>query len=241
MTAAGEPWGYTRHMEPVAPYEPAVEAPEYWECPGCGFLSLDPTFADATSACPSCAGVAGERRRFPPEGQRRLDTRIRAYYREREWEIAVILAAALLEALLEDILDRIMATHGADVAIRGTLLDTVRAIGQRISRLFPDLTGAEFEDAAAKLGFRDFPKRWRQLRATRNAFIHDTPYREEAAALDEEAAASAMRLLDEAYRLFVLLNNDYVADSRAHASDIPRISLHGEAVGEAPVREAGEQ
>jgi hypothetical protein len=228
-------------MEPVAPYEPAVEAPVYWECPACGFLSLDPTFADATSTCPSCSEVGGERRRFPPEGQVRLDARIRTYYREREWEIAVILAAALLEALLEDILDRIMATHGADVPMRGTLLDTVRAIGQRISRLFPDLTGAEFEDAAAKLGFRDFPKRWRQVRETRNAFIHDTPYREEAAALDEQAAASAMRLLDEAYRLFVSINNEYVANGGAHASDIPRISLHGEAVREAPAREASEQ
>jgi len=210
-------------------FTPAAEAPLYWECTACGHLSLDPAFADAASSCPACSSTGGERRRFPPEGQRRLDTRIRGYYGDREWEIAVILAAALLEALLEDILDRIMATHGADVAIRGTLLDQVRAIGVRISRLFPDLTGAEFEDAAAKLGYRDFPKRWRHVREVRNAFIHDTPYREEAAALDEEAAAQAMRLLDEAYELFVLLNNEYVADTRAHTGDRPTISLHGEA------------
>ena len=231
---------YTPHME-APTFEPAAATPLYWECAACGYLSLDPSFGDAASKCPACSAAGGERRRFPPEGQRRLDTRIRAYYADREWEIAVILAAALLEALLEDILDRIMATHGADVAIRGTLLDQVRAIGVRISRLFPDLTGAEFEDAAAKLGYRDFPKRWRHVREVRNAFIHDTPYRKEAAALDEEAAAQAMRLLDEAYQLFVLLNNEYVAGTGSRAGEGPRTSLHGESVEDSRGHEAAGQ
>ena len=156
-----------------------------------------------------------------------LDDRIRGYYRDGEWQITVILAAALLEALLEDILDRIMAAHGADVAIRGTLLDTVRAIGQRLSRLFPDLTGSEFEDAAADLGYRDFPKRWRKVRSIRNAFIHDTPYRDVAGALDESTAAESMLLLDQAYTLFVSLNNRFVADGRRHRREEPPVSLHG--------------
>jgi hypothetical protein len=213
---------------------PASQAPVFWQCPSCGFLSSDPHFADAASVCPECGTTDGERRPFPPDGQRRLDERIRSYYREREYEITVILAAALLEALLEDILDRIMAAHGADVAIRSTLLDTVRTIGTRIARLFPDLTGTEFEAAAAELGFHDFPKRWRRVRAIRNAFIHDTPYRDIEASLDETSATEAVVLLDEAYRLFVLLNNKFVADGRRHSGERAHVSLHGEPAGDAP-------
>jgi hypothetical protein len=205
---------------------PAPRAPLFWECPECGFLSNDPAFADAAATCPECGQSGNERRPFPPDRQRLLDERIRGYFRESEWQITVILAAALLEALLEDILDRIMAAHGADVAIRGTLLDTVRAIGQRLSRLFPDLTGTEFEEAAADLGFRDFPKRWRKVRTLRNAFIHDTPYRDVEGSLDEPTAAEAMILLDQAYTLFVSINNRFVADGRKRASEAPRESRY---------------
>jgi hypothetical protein len=164
---------------------------------------------------------------FPPDSQRLLDERIRGYYREDEWQITVILAAALLEALLEDILDRIMAAHGADIAIRGTLLDSVRAIGARISHLFPDLTGVEFESAAAAAGYRDFPKRWRAVRQVRNAFIHDTPYRDVEGTLDAGTATEAVLLLDTAYTLFVSLNNTFVADGRTHRGGQPHVALHG--------------
>jgi hypothetical protein len=161
-----------------------------------------------------------------------LDSRIRGYYREGEWQITVILAAALLEALLEDILDRIMAAHGADIAIRGTLLDSVRSIGTRISRLFPDLTGVEFETAASEAGHRDFPKRWRKVRTVRNAFIHDTPYRDVEGTLDENTAAESMLLLDTAYTLFASLNNTFVADGRAHRGEPSHVALHGGASDE---------
>jgi hypothetical protein len=206
---------------------PAAKAPLFWECPACGYLSSDPSFADAKATCPGCSASGQSHRSFPPDSQRLLDERIRGYYRDGEWQIVVILAAALLEALLEDILDRIMSAHGADVAIRGTLLDTVRAIGVRISRLFPDLTGTEFEDAAAELGYRDFPKRWRRVRQIRNAFIHDTPYRDVEGTLDEPTAVEAMILLDQAYSLFVSINNRFVADGRGKPSATSHVSLHG--------------
>jgi hypothetical protein len=215
--------------------QPAAKAPVFWECPACSYLSDGPSFASPEVPCPVCGATAGPRKQFPPDSQRMLDGRIRGYYHEHEWQITVILAAALLEALLEDILDRIMAAHGADVAIRGTLLDSVRAIGTRISRLFPDLTGAEFEDAAAAAGFRDFPKRWRKVRQIRNAFIHDTPYRDVAGTLDAGTATESMLLLDAAYALFVSLNNTFVADGRTHRGEQPHVSLHGgEAEEEAP-------
>jgi hypothetical protein len=213
---------------------PAAKAPLFWECPSCGFLSNDPTFSKATVPCPECKSGKGPRRQFPPDRQRMLDERIRAYYRDGESQITVILAAALLEALLEDILDRLMASHGADVAIRGTLLDTVRAVGQRLSRLFPDLTGSEFEDVASELGYRDFPKRWRRVRTIRNAFIHDTPYRDVEGSLDQNTAQEAMVLLDQAYRLFVSINNKFVADGRRHKGESPRVSLHGTTAADDP-------
>ncbi len=202
---------------------PAAAAPVFRECSECGYLSSEPAFADTATACPLCHRTDGERRAFPPDRQRRLDERIRAYHVQGEWEIVVILGAALLEALLEDILDRIMAAHGADIAVRGTVLDNVRAIGTRIGRLFPQLTGTEFEDAADKLGYRDFPKRWRELRSQRNAFIHDTPYRDIQEGLDKDIAAETLALLDQAYELFVSLNNEFVADAlkgRKRKSDL---------------------
>lgn len=206
-----------------AAHKPADVAPVFRECSDCGYLSSDPTFADVAARCPLCGRTDGVKRVFPPDRQRRLDQRIRTYRDQGEWEIVAILGAALLEALLEDILDRIMAAHGADVAVRGTVLDNVRAIGTRIGRLFPQLTGSEFEDAADKLGYRDFPKRWRELRSQRNAFIHDTPYRDFAEGLDEKVARETVALLDQAYELFVLLNNEFVADGlkgRRRANDL---------------------
>ncbi len=209
-------------MDTPAP-KPADAAPVFRECTECGYLSADPSFADVQAKCPLCGRTDGAKRTFPPDRQRLLDERIRVYFKQAEWEIVVILGAALLEALLEDILDRIMAAHGADVAVRGALLDNVRSIGTRLGRLFPQLTGTEFEDAVDALGYRDFPKRWRTVRSQRNAFIHDTPYREFTEGLDRDVAAETLALLDQAYQLFVSLNNRFVADAlkgRKRASDL---------------------
>jgi rubredoxin len=197
---------------PSGPVSPAAHAPMYWECPVCGFLSGNLTLADIASICPSCGATGVKRRTFPNDRLRRLDERIRRYFAEGEPEIVVILGAAFLEAILEDILDRIMAAHGADVAIRRTLMDAQRAIGGRIGHVFPELTGVEFEDIAEELGFRDFPKRWRTLRSQRNDFIHDSPFNGDVPEIGNVTAAEAMLLMDQSYKLFVLVNNRFVAD-----------------------------
>ena len=87
-------------------------------------------------------------------------------------------------------------------------------MGQRIGKLFPALTGEQFEDAAAELGFREFPRRWRALRAERNAFIHDSSFEGAREELTEATANEAMTLLDQGYRLFVMINNRFVANGR---------------------------
>lgn len=195
-----------------------AEAPTYYECPACGFLSADKRFGAGEKSCPHCKADEGERREFPPVRLRRLDSRIRHYYDEGESEIVVILAETFLEALLEDIINRILTARGADLEIRELVLDGQRAIGARIGRLFPHLTGESFEDAAAEMGFRDFPKRWRKIRQSRNAFIHDSPFNSPQERLDDHMASEAMCLLDQAYKLFVLINNRFVADGdRGHA------------------------
>ena len=188
------------------------EAPMYWECPVCGYLSGDPAFLDGQHACPECGAHDGERREYPTERIRRLDARIRTYHREGDPEIVGILVMALLEAVLEDILDRIMDAHGADLPLRRMVMDTQRAIGTRIGKLFPALTDVEFEEAAAELGYRDFPYRWRQMREARNAFIHDSPFNGAKEALQPSMGNEAMELLDQSYKLFVLMNNKFVAD-----------------------------
>jgi len=81
-------------------------APEYWECPACGFLSGDPALRDPSTPCPGCGATGAERRRFPSDRVRRLDERIRQYNRDGDYEIVVILVMTLLETILEDILDR---------------------------------------------------------------------------------------------------------------------------------------
>ncbi|MBE0417026.1 MAG: hypothetical protein IBX63_04615 [Coriobacteriia bacterium] len=188
-------------------------APTYFECPQCGFLSADLEFGAGNGPCPFCAAPGDSRRVFPAERLRRLDGRIRRYHGEGESEIVVILVAAFLEAILEDIIDRILAAHGADVTVREVVLDGQRAIGGRIGRLFPHLTGEQFEEAAAELGYSDFPARWREVRAARNAFIHDSPFNAPQETIDASMAKQSMDLLGQAYRLFVLINNRFVADT----------------------------
>lgn len=196
----------------MPPVTISPETPLYWECPVCGYLSDDPAFGRGDTRCPACEDDHGSRRQFPPPRLRRLDTRIRRYRADGDHEIVVILSATFLESLIEDILSRIMEAQGASVKLRATVLDTQRAVGQRIGKLFPALTGMMFEDAAAELGFRDFPKRWRTLRSERNAFIHDSSFEGAQEELTEKTAEQAMLLLDQAYQLFVMINNRFVAD-----------------------------
>ncbi|TLM72672.1 MAG: hypothetical protein FDZ70_08250 [Actinobacteria bacterium] len=198
---------HTTHNGP-----PAAEAPSYFQCPECGFLSADARFGAGEVPCPDCHSSGARPRAFPSDRLRRLDERIRHYNAEGDWEVVVILAETFLESILEDIIDRILAAHGADVTVRSVVLDGQRAIGARIGRLFPALTGEEFEEVAAELGFRDFPHRWRVLRGARNAFIHDSPFHGPQEKLDPATAHEAMILLDQAYKLFVLINNRFVAD-----------------------------
>jgi len=193
----------------------ASGAPTYWECPECGFLSSDRRFLDSEHACPVCGASGVQRRVFPTDRIRRLDERIRNYHAQGDSEIVVILVMAFLEAVLEDILDRLMLEHGADLPMRRTLMDMQRSIGARIGKVFPSLTGEEFEDAAAELGYRDFPKRWRHMRDARNAFIHDSPFNASTDGVDDRMATNAMALLDQAYELFVLMNNKFVAHPHA--------------------------
>lgn len=201
-------------MKKGKPLHGTGPAPSYYECPACGFLSDDARFCEAEMPCPACGSCGGPRRGYPTERLRRLDGRIRTYHDDGENEIVVILVAAFLEAILEDIIDRILISHGADLPVRRAVLDAQRAIGGRISKLFPQLTKHEFEDVAAELGFRDFPHRWRDMREARNAFIHDSPFHGPQEYMDARMASQAMQLLDQGYRLFVLMNNRFVVDGR---------------------------
>jgi hypothetical protein len=188
------------------------ETPVYWECPGCGFLTDDPEVGAGKRACVACPGATPKPlRRFPPDRQRRLDERIRRYYSDGDYEVVVILGATFLETLLEDVLARIMDAQGASVQLQAAVLDGQRSVGQRLGKLFPTLTGEQFEDAVAALGFPDFSHRWRKLRSERNAFIHDSAFEGASTGLNKRSADDTMRLLGEAYRLFVSVNNRFVA------------------------------
>lgn len=195
--------------------EPAGKngAPRYWECLPCGYLSNDPRVGSGEASCPVCHDSDnGERRAFPPERQKRLDARIRAYHSDGDYEIVVILVAAFLETLLEDILSRIMESQGATTRLVQTVLDSTRSIGTRLSKVFPTLTGAQFDDVVAESGYREFPRRWRRLRAERNAFIHDSSFEGPKEEITRASAVEAMDLLDQAYKVFVHINNRFVVD-----------------------------
>lgn len=212
-------------------------APSFYECPQCGFLSGDPEFAESGSACPGCGATAATRRTFPTDRLRRLDTRIRRYHDDREHEIVVILVAAFLEAILEDIIDRVLISRGTELPVRRLVLDGERGIGGRLAHTFPKLTGGSFEGIAQDLGFGSFPSEWREMRKSRNAFIHDSPFHGPQESLDSGLAENAMRLLDQAYLLFVLINNEYVANGKGRiplADAIPAASEYADADTTAP-------
>jgi hypothetical protein len=211
-------------MTSANPHAPQPErgphdGPVYWECVTCGFLSHDVGFADVARKCPACGSGVGPRRIFPVDRLRRVDARIRRYAADGESEVVVILGATFLEALLEDMLARIMAAEGASVKLRAAVLDTMRSVGQRIGKLFPTLTGTAFEDAAAEAGLPEFPRRWRALRQERNAFIHDATFESARDELGEASADEALALLDQAYKLFVRINNRFVAGVRHRRKD----------------------
>jgi hypothetical protein len=199
------------------------EPPHYIECPVCGFISSDPSFSDSAHRCPKCDSPGDGRRPFPADRIRRVDTRIRRYHADEEHEVVVILVATFLETVLEDMLARIMAAEGASVKLRAGVLDTQRSIGQRIGKLYPTLVGEQFEESASKAGYPEFPRQWRALRTERNAFIHDAAFDGQRESLSSETAEESLRLLDQAYSLFVHINNRFVAGdkSRRH-SDAPR-------------------
>jgi len=186
-------------------------------------LSAKPAFASGNVACPECGAGGAGRRAFPADRIRRVDERIRRYHAEGEHEVVVILVATFLETLLEDMLARIMAAEGASVKLRAGVLDTQRSVGQRVGKLFPTLTGEQFEVAATKAGYPDFPKQWRSLRTERNAFIHDAAFDGQLETLSAQTAARALALLDQAYALFVHINNRFVAGQKhRRTTDEPR-------------------
>lgn len=191
--------------------EPRKSAPSYFECPTCSFLSDDPVFARPDVSCPSCGAVGVTRRPFPTDRLRRLDSRVRHYYEEQEHEIVVILVAAFLEAALEDIIDRMLISRGADLPVRRLVLDGERGIGGRLAYVFPRLTTGSFEAVAKEFGFGDFSGEWRAMRQARNAFIHDSPFHGPQETLDAGLAHKAMILLDQTYLLFARINNAFVA------------------------------
>ena len=206
-----------------ASHNVADEPPHFRECPACGYLSAKPAFASGNIPCPECGADSAGRRAFPADRIRRVDERIRRYHTEGEHEVVVILVATFLETLLEDMLARIMAAEGASVKLRAGVLDTQRSVGQRVGKLFPTLTGEQFEVAAAKAGYPDFPKQWRSLRTERNAFIHDAAFDGQLESLSAKTAARALALLDQAYALFVHINNRFVAGGKQRrTSDEPR-------------------
>ncbi len=189
-------------------------APTYRECPVCGHLSAKPPFVSGQSNCPECGSPGNGRRPFPAERIRRVDARIRRYHGDGEHEVVVILVATFLETLLEDMLARIMAAEGASVKLRAGVLDTQRSVGQRLGKLFPTLTGVQFEDAAKQAGFSEFPRQWRSLRTERNAFIHDAAFDGQRESLSKETAEQSLALLGQAYALFVHINNRFVAGEK---------------------------
>lgn len=190
------------------------ESPTYRECPVCGFLSAKPAFVSGGSKCPECDSPGDGRRPFPAERIRRVDTRIRRYHADGEHEVVVILVATFLETLLEDMLARIMAAEGASVKLRAGVLDTQRSIGQRIGKLFPTLTGEQFEVFSSRAGYPEFPRQWRALRTERNAFIHDAAFDGQRESLSAETARQSLVLLGQAYALFVQINNRFVAGEK---------------------------
>ncbi len=192
-------------------------APVLHECPVCLYLSPDPEFVNGSIACPTCGSTGPARRVVPAKRLRRFDERIRRYHREDEHEIVVILVSTLLETVFEDILARMMRATGAEDRVVALVLDTERSVGMRLGKLFPALSNAKFEDVAAELGYADFPHRWREMRSMRNAFIHGESFVNPQETLDARAACDAMTLLDQAYDLFVLINNRFVSDHRDDA------------------------
>jgi hypothetical protein len=202
----------TSDRTPTDPDGAPTGPPTLYECQTCLYISGEVKHARGEAPCPACGTVSSSWRRMPAERLRRFDERIRHHHREHDSEVVVILVSTFLETVMEDLLARMMQAQGAGSKVIALVLDTERSVGARIGKLFPTLATESFEDVAAHLGYRDFPHRWRQLRSARNAFIHGESFDDPRETLDRRTACEAMELLDQAYELFILVNNRYVAN-----------------------------
>ena len=121
------------------------------------------------------------------------------YHGEGENEIVVILVAAFLEAILEDIIDRILVGHGADLPVRRAVLDTQRAIGgahrRSSSRSSPATSSRTSPPSSASATSRTAGARCAR-RATRSSTTRRSTAR--ARRSTRTMAAQAMQLLDQA-------------------------------------------
>ncbi len=189
----------------------AERAPVLYECPTCLYITKDAGLKSGDKPCPSCRNFSDRWRKMPAERLARFDESIRQHHRNGDHEVVVVLVATFLETVMEDLLARMMQAQGATTKVTALVLDTERSVGMRIGKLFPALAGQTFEDVAAEVGFREFPKRWRAMRGARNAFIHGESFDDPRETLDHAEACEAMSLLDQAYELFILMNNRFVA------------------------------
>ena len=182
--------GYNAHVTSNPTPKPesvADAAPFYRECPVCGYISSEHGFVDGSRPCPRCSTPGDSRRTFPAERIRRLDERIRSYQTQGDDEIVVILVMTLPR---DDSRGHPRphdgrTRRGPEAARRVIWIASARSASAS-ARSSRTLAGEEFEEAAAELGYRDFPKRWRPMREARNAFIHDSPF-------DRPARASRRR------------------------------------------------
>ena len=123
-------------------------------------------------------------------------------YIKNEPESIVLLACAVLERLLEDLLIEIMEKHSLDDnAIDRKLKDFWR-LDDRVKRLFKAHTG---KTLAQELGpIKGFWKLWKNLRGKRDKFMHGN-----ASAITPSHGKMAFELALNAEQAFSQMHNKY--------------------------------
>ncbi len=199
-------------------------------CTSCEIVDRDDERITVGYKCPRCevAGNGG-RNYFPTSVHSLIDLMQEFYHlkndadedlevpsnqKEENHQLAVvILFCTLVEVLLQHFLERLMSKMELPQKIQERLLNDNMNVQQRVQKLFPTLTGAEWNETIEKLSegveldYFETIKFCKYAAKKRNLFLH----RGNKWAIPKDMPEKCIRQIWPTVNLFISLHNEFIA------------------------------
>ena len=180
-------------------------------CPKCNKIIVgDKIDLTATrTPCPECGDVGSVRELWPRIDILSLtdDVDLSSLDDEQALPIKAILYVSVFDFLFEDFLSQLLLKMGMTPIMVEVCMESTDSFSDRLG-LFRKITGQKFKDFEERKGFKEFGKKFRELKEQRNNFVHKT-FSHNFSSLTEHFEIVERGMLP----LFVALNNDFLATS----------------------------